>query len=291
MRPSHPIILETPPSKDYALLDSGDGEKFERYGRFTLVRPDPQALWPKHSPDQWQRADGVFSRSEKSEWKFKPGVPEHWEIELSGLRFKIRPSAFKHTGLFPEQAPNWTWMQEKIQNARRPISVLNLFAYTGAATLACAKAGASVCHVDASKVAIDWAKDHAAINHLSEKPIRWIFDDATKFLTREVKRKKSYDAILLDPPAFGHGPHRELWKIEQHFLPLLRLCKQLLSPSPLFLLLNGYAAGYSSLAYANNLQWMTDASSGTTEFGELTLRGELGDRLLPCGIFARWSSG
>ena len=200
----------------------------------------------------------------------------------------MRPTAFKHTGIFPEQAANWDWMREAIGNAGREVSVLNLFGYTGGASLACAQAGAKVCHVDASKAAIGWARDNAAASGLSDKPIRWILDDAKAFVGREVRRGHHYDAILMDPPAFGRGPEGDVWQIEDDFVPLLEQCKRLLSASPLFFLVNGYASGYSQLAYRYNLGDLAQRHGGTIESGELTLRESERGWLLPCGIFARW---
>ena len=291
--------LATSSSPGYALLDSGDNEKLERYGDITVRRPDPQALWHKHlSQKIWNAADAVFSTTAKNVgWVYAQKIPERWQIDLSNLKFWIRPTSFKHTGLFPEQAPNWEWMSVKISAQRgsalggtNPVRVLNLFGYTGGATLACAAAGAEVVHVDGSKVAIGWGRDNAALSGLSDKPIRWILDDAVKFVEREVKRGRQYDGIILDPPAFGHGPNKELWKIEEHLLPLLALCKNVLSPTPLFFLLNGYASGYSAIAYGNNLADLMKSFEGSMEIGELTIQEETGGRLLPCGIFARWSA-
>ncbi|OGH88091.1 MAG: SAM-dependent methyltransferase [Candidatus Magasanikbacteria bacterium RIFOXYC2_FULL_42_28] len=282
-------FLTTNPSADYELIDSGDGEKLERFGEYLLRRPDPQALWPKNLPERdWQNAHASFRRDGlKGDWIIKPGVPERWPIKLASLSFWIHPSSFKHTGLFPEQAPNWEWLQKIIKGAGRPISVLNLFGYTGGASLAAASAGASVCHVDGSKVAIKWGRDNAELSGLAQKPIRWILDDAAKFVMRELKRGNKYDGIILDPPAFGHGPNKELWKIEDSLLPLLRDCRQIMSDKPLFFLLNGYASGYSALAYANNLRGLF--KTGNFEQGELTI-AEKSDRPLPCGIYARWNS-
>jgi 23S rRNA (cytosine1962-C5)-methyltransferase len=289
-------IFSTTPSRDYALLDSGDGEKLERYGKVVVSRPDPQALWKKQNPELWSKAQAVFTREGKNGgWKFMGKVPERWPIEFAGLKFWIRPTSFKHTGLFPEQAPNWDWMREII-NVRHggegsPVSVLNLFGYTGGATLACAQAGAEVCHVDGSKVAITWGRDNAEASGLSAKPIRWILDDATVFVRREIKRGRKYDGIILDPPAFGHGPTGEMWKIEDHFVSFLDLCFQILSDKPLFFLINGYASGYSAVAYANNLGNLLARYGGAVEMGELTLQEESEEkRLLPCGIFARWKA-
>ncbi len=284
------LILTTSSEKEYELLDSGEREKLERYGAVTLSRPDPQALWPKRLPEsEWEKRDGAFVRAKvDARWVFKSGVPEKWTIELGELRFWIRPSAFKHTGVFPEQVSNWKWIGEKIAGAKRTVSVLNLFGYTGGATLAAAKAGAEVCHVDGSRVAIGWARDNAALSGLSEKPVRWILDDALAFVKREVKRGKKYDAIIMDPPAFGHGPKQELWKIETHMLELLSASYAALSKDPLFFLVNGYASGYSALAYRNNLTMLIEKFGGRVSMGELSIKESGSDRLLPAGIFARW---
>lgn len=283
-------ILSTSSEKDYELLDSGERDKLERYGSVVLSRPDPQALWPKRLPEsEWEKRDAAFVRAKVgARWVFKSGVPEKWSIELGGLRFWIRPSAFKHTGVFPEQVPNWEWIEKKISGAGRTVSVLNLFGYTGGATLAAAKAGAEVCHVDGSRVAIGWARDNAALSGLSEKPVRWILDDALAFVKKEIKREKKYDAIIMDPPAFGHGPKQELWKIETHMLELLSATYNILSENPLFFLVNGYASGYSALAYKNNLDALTARFGGRVSMGELSIKESGSERLLPAGIFARW---
>lgn len=289
----HLDIAKTTPSKDYELLDSGDGEKLERYGKYTFRRPDPQALWQKHlSSQEWNNSHFSFRRDgKKGDWIVAPGVEERWKIDFGTLKFWIRPTAFKHTGLFPEQLPNWEWMQHVIKNSKKPeVKVLNLFGYTGGASLACAQAGASVVHVDGSKVAIGWGKDNAALSGLAEKPIRWILDDAREFVRREIKRGNKYDGIILDPPAFGHGPNKELWKIEEHLPELLKMCGEVLSDEPLFFLINGYASGYSAIAYENNLKPMLQKYGGTFEKGELTIEETKTQRLLPCGIFARWSA-
>ena len=239
------LILKTTKSKDYELLDSGEGEKLERFGKFIVSRPDPQALWPKNfSAKEWQKANAEFSReSENAGWILKNELPEKWKIDFGDLNFWIKPTAFKHVGIFPEQLSNWQWMSELIQKEKRKISVINLFGYTGGATLACAKADAEVCHVDASKV---------------------------------------------DPPAFGHGPNKELWKIENNFLELIDLCGQVLSDNPLFVLINGYASGYSAIAYKNNLLAFEKKFSGKIEMGELTIEESKSKRLLPCGIYSRF---
>jgi 23S rRNA (cytosine1962-C5)-methyltransferase len=324
MKNSH--ILITLPSTDYALLDSGDGEKLERIGTIVLSRPDPQSLWAKKlPPENWKAADGHFLREEKGGgWSLKPTVPAKWEISFGGLKLWVKPTAFKHIGFFPEQSVNWEWMREKIETRDRrqemgknqrksplstlpghsPIEVLNLFGYTGGATLACAQAGASVVHIDSSKAAITWARENAELSGLSDKPIRWIIEDARVFVEREIKRGRTYDAIIMDPPAFGHGPTSELWKIEEHFLSLVENCKKLLKPDPLFFLINGYSAGYSAIAYENILREVKEKFGGEIEIGELVIGEELKDserndskiqgqeysgRLLPAGIFARWA--
>lgn len=290
-------ILKTSAGADYELLDSGEGEKLERYGKFILSRPDPQALWNKRlSNEEWQKADAVFAHSgTKGGWKKKPNVPEKWKIGFGELSFFIKPTAFKHTGLFPEQEANWRWVIEKIKSAEksagsnRPISVLNLFGYTGGATLASLSAGAEVAHVDGSKSAISWAKENATLSGLAEKPVRWILDDAREFVKREIRRGVHYDGIIMDPPAFGHGSKKELWKIEDDFLDLMKICKEVLSDAPIFFLINGYSAGYSAIAYENNLSTLAQKFGGTIEKGELAIEESHSGRLLPAGIFARWS--
>ncbi len=286
------LTIVTESRKDYELLDSGNGEKLERYGSFVLSRPDPQALWKKQAEAEWEKADGVFVRaSTRASWKMKTNVPESWQIELGGLQFVISPTAFKHTGVFPEQLGNWKWVGDKILSATkdgRKVSVLNLFGYTGGATLAAAKAGAEVTHVDGSKSAIAWAKDNAKASGLEEKPIRWMLDDVRKFVAREINRGKKYDGIIMDPPVFGHGAKKELWKIEEDLPELLEMCKKILSSDPVFFLMNGYASGYSAIAYGNNLGDLMKSFGGSVEVGELAIKESKSDRLLPCGIFARW---
>lgn len=285
------LTLVTKASKEYELIDSGHGEKLERYGEFVLARPDPQALFEKRLLErEWKKAHGWYERQGKTgTWHTKQVLPKEWPISFGGIELLVRPTSFKHTGLFPEQLPHWEWAAEKIATAGRPVSVLNLFAYTGGATLSAAKAGASVTHVDASKSAVAWAKENAVLSNLSEKPVRWLIDDVTVFLKREVKRGNTYDAIIMDPPAFGHGPKDELWKIEEDFLSLMKLCHSVLSEKPLFMLVSGYAAGYSPIAFLNNLEPLTKKYGGTVEYGEVALEESVTARLLPAGIFARWS--
>jgi 23S rRNA (cytosine1962-C5)-methyltransferase len=287
-------ILTTLVSEEYELLDSGDGEKLERYGEVVVARPDPQSLWNKNlSESEWEQADAYFTRdSRDANWSVRRDLPDRWPVALAGLKFWIKLSAFKHTGIFPEQVGNWNWIREKIDQAKRvePVRVLNLFGYTGGASLAAAQAGAEVVHVDGSKSAIGWARDNATLSNLSEKPIRWILDDAQKFVAREIKRGKKYDGIIMDPPAFGHGAEGEVWKIEEDLLPLLDSCTQILSDNPLFFIINGYASGYSALAYQNSLGDLMKKFGGHVEIGELTISEKNTQRLLPAGIFARWSS-
>jgi 23S rRNA (cytosine1962-C5)-methyltransferase len=288
----HYVILTTEAEKDYELIDSGEGEKLERYGHVVVARPDPQALWSKRCPEaEWKRAGALFKGGSRgAAWNTRGDVPVRWPIEFGGLKFWIKLSTFKHTGLFPEQLGNWNWVKDHVRKAERPISVLNLFGYTGGASLAAAASGAEVCHVDGSKVAIHWARDNAELSGLKDKPIRWILDDAPKFVQREIKRGRTYDGVVLDPPAFGHGPKGELWKIEDHLLPLMENCRNLLSKQPLFVLISGYASGYSAIAYKNNLDELFKDQGGTVEVGELTIAESSMRRLLPAGIFGRWSS-
>lgn len=284
-------ILVTKPGKDYELIDSGNGEKLERFGEFVLRRPDPQALWNKKlSTEKWDTAHARYVPSGRSgSWKKTTEIPEDWQIEMVGLKFGVSLSAFKHTGIFPEQAENWNWIKETLGKANRPVTVLNLFGYTGGATLAAASAGASVCHVDGSKVSVNRASENAKLSGLDSQPIRWIVDDIMAFVKREVRRGNTYDGIIMDPPSYGHGPDKEIWKIEEHLPELIAECKKLLSSRPLFVLINGYAAGFSAIAYKNNLLDMIDSRPGSVEFGELALEAKLGG-LLPAGIFARWHS-
>lgn len=292
------LTLTTPPIGDYALIDSGEEQKLERYGNVLLARPDPQALWPKRLDEaEWAKANGRFvRRGREGKWMHKD-LPKEWQIKFGDFQFHIKPTSFKHTGLFPEQYSNWQWVMQRIKGAGRPqvpsgaeggVKVLNLFGYTGGATLAAAAAGAQVTHVDASKSVVAWASENAKLSGLGDKPVRWIVEDVLVFLRREVKRGNKYDGIVMDPPAFGHGPKDELWKFDEHFLELMTLCQQVLSDQPLFVLVNGYAAGYSPLAFAYNLESVQKKWGGEVEFGDLTIAEEKGGRELPCGIFARW---
>ncbi|MEI7688939.1 MAG: class I SAM-dependent methyltransferase [Candidatus Nomurabacteria bacterium] len=285
------MILKITKQKDYELMDSGEGFKLERYGDYILSRPDPEALWKKNLSDkEWKNIDLEFIRNgTKNKWIIKHGTPNNWNISYYNFNFNIKPTSFKHIGLFPEQLSNWKWMEEIIKNSKnKKPTVLNLFAYTGGATLVAAKAGAEVCHVDGSKSAVEWARLNAEISGLKDAPIRWLIEDVTLFLKREIKRGRKYDAIIMDPPAFGHGPKDEIWKIEEGFLNLMDLCRQVLPEDPLFILINGYTAGYSSIVYENNLIDLMKDYEGKIEGGELVIEESSSKRLLPCGIFARW---
>lgn len=360
-------IFITEPQKEFALIDSGDGMKLERYGDaktgIKVARPDPQALWRKSLPEkEWRQADAYFTdgtvsageqvkiersgvngggsagvgtngstvgaggkqadggkhkvkganaknEAERGKWIItRPQLPESWSINFGDLNLNIKLTSFKHTGIFPEQHNNWLWCREIIKDAVRARStssagekatdgsavlskptVLNLFGYTGGATVSAALGGAEVTHVDASRSSVTWANENAKSSGLEEAPIRWMLDDALAFVRREVRRGKKYDAIIMDPPAFGRGAKGEIWKIEDDFLDLFETCLQLLSDDPLFVVLNGYAAGYSPIAYENNMQALIKRFGGVVESGELTLREEgPAARLLPCGIVSRW---
>jgi 23S rRNA (cytosine1962-C5)-methyltransferase len=312
------------PQPDYELLDSGEAMKLERYGEIMLARPDPQAIWPKRlDMKAWDNADATFIKAvlkrggdgddsdAKGKWhvrpasqtKFKPferkdkSIQYAWPITLGSIRIFARLTPFKHTGIFPEQLANWQWMEEVFDkrkaagNVAKP-RILNLFGYSGGASIVCAKAGAEVTHVDASRAAIAWAKENMIESGLDEKAIRWILEDATLFVKRELRRGAKYDGIIMDPPVFGRGAKGEVWKIERDLQPLLEMCYKLLSDRPAFFILNGYASGYSSVAYANNLSGLVGKYGGKVEGGELLIEesdaSKTAPRYLPCGIVARW---
>ncbi len=276
----------------YHLLDTSEGEKLERWGNVTLIRPDPQILWKTpHDHPAWAAADGHYHRSSQGggSWEFKTKLPASWILPYGDLRFNIRPTGFKHTGLFPEQAVNWDYMAGKIKNAGRKISVLNLFAYTGGATLACAAAGAEVCHVDASKGMVQWARENAASSELSDKPIRWIVDDCEKFVRREIRRGRKYDAILMDPPSYGRGPNGEVWKLEDNIYDLISLCVGALSDDPLFFLVNSYTTGLSPSVMGYLLDSLLRPKfGGSVSFDEIGLPVVQSGLCLPCGATAIW---
>lgn len=284
------IVLKTRGWDDYELLDSGNGKRLERFGKYQLVRPDPQIIWkPQLSKEAWDRADAIFDK-EQERWINKKNVPDKWLLTYENLSFWAELSPFKHTGVFPEQSLQWQWMKDKIASANRQINVLNLFAYTGIASLIAAEAGAKVTHVDASRPTIGWARENQAASKLEDKPIRWILDDASKFVQREINRGIHCDGILMDPPAYGHGPHGERWNFSESFPKLLNLCKQVLSDKPVFVLINAYAISSSALMLENILKDFTKDLGGTIEVGELALQEKNSDRLLSTGIFGRWSS-
>lgn len=279
--------LLTLPWNDYELLDSGGGMKLERFGEFILARPETQALWKKQKPELWEAAHAEFSfHDKKGEWDMKKPVPESWQMTRGNLTFLARLTSFKHTGVFPEQEPNWTWIRERVQKLGAP-NVLNLFGYTGIATLAAAEAGASVTHVDASKQSLDWAHENARRSHIPEDKIRWILDDAFAFAKREVRREAKYDGIILDPPAFGRGAKGEVWKIEEDLPKLFATLKDILSDKPgSFLLVNGYAAGYAPRSFAQAVESAFGDTNG--ECGELFIQETSSSRVVPAGIYVRF---
>lgn len=280
--------------QDYELLDAGSGEKLERWGQFVLRRPEPQAMWPLHKEtNSWRQADGHYVRSHSGggNWSFRRTLPERWLIHYDQFKFYIKPTRFKHTGLFPEQAVNWRWMMNAITQAGRPIRVLNLFAYTGGATLAAAAAGAHVCHVDAAKGIVQWAKENAALSGLGDAPIRYITDDAFKFVEREHRRGNKYDAIIMDPPSYGRGPGGEVWKLENNLYRFLESCIGILSDNPLFIQVNSYTTGLSPVVLHNMLdKAFRPKHGGTITCDEVGLPITADGLLLPCGIFGRWQS-
>lgn len=279
--------------KDYEVIDTSGGEKLERWGDFLLVRPDPQVIWntdKKHFG--WKKFNGHYHRSSKGggEWEFK-NLPKEWSIKYRDLTFNLKPFSFKHTGLFPEQAANWDWFSSIINEADRPVKVLNLFAYTGGATVSAAKAGAAVTHVDASKGMVGWAKENAAASGLSEAPIRYLVDDCTKFVEREIRRGNKYDAIIMDPPSYGRGPKGEIWKIEDSVFPFIKLTSQLLSDNPLFFLINSYTTGLQPAVLSYMLHTVLDPLyKGSVEADEIGLPVKTNGLVLPCGASGRWTA-
>lgn len=285
---THDHHLTTEPWSDYELLDSGDGMKLERFGEIIVARPETQALWQKQRPELWDTAHAVFIFEEKKgAWTKKKPVPESWQVRWHDTRFIARLTNFKHTGIFPEQAPNWQWSQERIARLEKP-HVLNLFGYTGIATVVAAQAGAFVTHVDASKQSLDWAHENARLSGVGEDSVRWILDDTLAFVKREARRGARYDGIILDPPAFGRGAKGEVWKIEEDFTPLLESLKEIFSDKPgSFFLVNGYAAGYASRSFAQAVESVFGAVEG--ECGELFITESTGERVIPAGIYVRFA--
>ena len=280
--------------RDFGVLDASDGEKLERWGKVTLIRPDPQVIWNTPRSQRGGEADAHYRRSEKGggSWEVRRPIQEFWTIGYGDcLRFKISPTGFKHTGLFPEQAVNWELFGELIQKAGRPIRVLNLFAYTGGATLACAAAGASVCHVDASKGMVAWARENQALSGLGDKPIRWIVDDCRKFVERELRRGSRYDAVIMDPPSYGRGPGGEIWKLEDSVYDLIHLCAGVLTEQPLFFAVNSYTTGLSPsvMEYILGVTVGERYPGGRLSSSEIGLPVEETGMVLPCGATALWS--
>ncbi len=280
---------------DYKCLDAGNGEKLESWNNIILRRPDPQAMWPiDNNNSNWKNVDGHYFRSNKGggHWEFNKQLNEFWTVNYKHLTFKVSPTNFKHTGLFPEQATNWDFMMDKIKKANRPIKVLNLFAYTGGATMACASAGAEeVVHVDASKGMTEWAKENMHLSKLDDCHIRFIVDDCLKFVEREARRGRKYDAIVMDPPSYGRGPNGEVWKFENNLYNLINSCLKILSDEPLFFLINAYTTGISSTVLYNILKTTLDVKyDGTVDAGEVGLPISNNDLVLPCGIYGRWQS-
>lgn len=278
--------------KDYELIDCSDGERLERWGDIILIRPDPQIIWStgKKNP-LWRKAHARYHRSNKGggSWEMYKKVPDSWSINFNNLVFNIKPMGFKHTGVFPEQAVNWEWMQNKIKEENRPLKILNLFGYTGCATLACMEAGASVCHVDASKGMVTWAKENAVSSNIADRPVRWLVDDCVKFVQREVRRGNKYDGIVMDPPSYGRGPNGEVWKIEEKLYSLIELCIQVLTDNPTFFILNSYTTGLSPavMEYLLNVQ-LKSKFGGKVTSDEIGLRVTETNLSLPCGSTVIW---
>ncbi len=278
--------------KDYELIDTSDGKKLERWGDVILDRPDPQIIWPQKSdPNSWKSAHAVYHRSKSGggEWEFKRDLPSSWQIKYNNLCFNVKPMGFKHTGLFPEQAVNWDFMQKLITESEREISVLNLFAYTGGATVACAAAGAKVVHVDAAKGMVQWAKENAIASGLKDAPIRYIVDDCLKFTEREIRRGHKYDAIIMDPPSYGRGPKGEIWKFEEEIYNLVSKTSELLSDNPLFFIVNSYTTGISHTIISNLLTMvLKNKFGGEVVSDEIGLPIKSSNMALPCGAATRW---
>ena len=273
--------------QDYEILDAGNGKKLERWGQVRLLRPDPQAVWPMQEP---RSVDARYIRSASGggHWEYAKALPENWAIQYRDLTFQVRPTGFKHTGLFPEQAVNWDWMRGLVKKAPKPFRALNLFAYTGGATCALAAAGAEVVHVDAAKGMVAWAKENLALCGLGDKPVRFIVDDVMKFVLREQRRGRQYEGILMDPPSYGRGPGGEMWKIEENLYPLVAECCKLLSPEARFFLINSYTTGLAPTVLSNVLQAALPGRGGRIEAGEVGLPISRGTLVLPCGASGRW---
>ncbi len=288
---------------DYEILDMANGEKLERWKNIILVRPDPQIIWKeKQFPEKWKNVNAKYNRSSTGGgyWEYNKKLPESWQIKYKNLTFNIKPMGFKHTGVFPEQAVNWDWMMNKISNVskdeHREVKVLNLFAYTGGATVACLAAGASVCHVDSSKGMVSWAKENVESSGLKDRHVRYIVDDVIKFVNREIRRGNKYDAIIMDPPSYGRGANGEVWKFEENLPELIELCMKVLSDKPVFFLINSYTTGISSMVLENILRinmkkkFEKNGNIGIFENGEIGLPMTNSSLILPCGIYSKWVS-
>ena len=278
--------------KDYKIIDMANGQKLEKWGNIILSRPDPQIVWKnKTFPNEWKNANAVYTRSKTGggNWEYKKRTPDFWKIKYKDLCFNIKTMGFKHTGLFPEQALNWEWMRKKIETSKREIKVLNLFAYTGGATVACLASNASVCHVDSSKGMVNWAKENVQSSGLEKRKVRYIVDDVVKFVNREIRRENKYDAIIMDPPSYGRGTNGEVWQFEDNIYDLVELCTNVLSDNPLFFLINSYTTGISSTVLANILNLtISKKFKGKVSSGEIGLPMENSNLILPCGIYGRW---
>ena len=300
MTKTAPVVAELPGAMrttgwaDYALLDSGGGRKLERYGPYTVVRPEPQAMWdPRLPQDAWDKADAVFDPSDEEDagkWRFRGKPKESWPMAWGDVRFHARFTAFRHLAFFPEQAANWTWLDQRVRALPGQPRILNLFGYTGVASLVCAAAGAHVTHVDASKKAIAWARENAALSGLDDRPIRWICEDARRYVQREVRRGSRYDGIILDPPKYGRGPDGEVWRLFENLPELSALCAELLGENASFLLLNAYAERISGAALSSLCAAKLSGRAGAIDWGELTLVEDAGDRQIGMSFYGRWSA-
>ncbi len=286
--------MRTPNWKDYSVIATSDGYKLERWGKVVLLRPDPQVIWSGQDLDKYEGLSAKYIRSETGggKWQYKKSFPDEWTISYKQLKFKIKPMGFKHTGLFPEQAVNWDLMIDLIKKANREINVLNLFAYTGGATVACASAGASVCHVDSSKGMVERAGENVRLSGLKDAKVRYIIDDCKKFVEREIRRGRKYDAIIMDPPSYGRGPNGEMWKLEAELFPLVKLCQQVLSDNPLFFLINSYTTGLQPQVLKNILEiTVAKGREGRVDAYEVGLPTEEKGVILPCGNSGIWING
>jgi len=294
LKPPTLQVLTSPDWQDYELLDSGDGQKLERYGPYRLLRPEPEAVWQPRLPEQeWRKAHAVFKPAPEENgghWQELQKLPERWTMEYKQLRFYVQTTNSRHLGVFPEQAAQWDWITRQIELSRRPLKVLNLFGYTGLASLAAAQVGAVVTHLDASRKVVQWANDNLALSNLEDRSVRWIVDDALKFVQREARRGSTYDGIILDPPKFGRGPKGEVWEFYKLLPTLLDACRQILSQQPVFVALTAYAVKASPLTLYYAMQEMLSGKSGNLSAGEIALTEKSAGRLLSTAIFARWTS-